>query len=431
MICFLSMDDLGDYVSDDDLAIAPLRVLGRKVETLSWRQTKLSWSEFELVVIRTPWDYQTSPDEFLAVLANIDAETRLENPLDVVRWNLNKKYLKEMSERGCPIVPTLWDRQYRESEFAGWLDELNTSEIIIKPSISATAADTYRLSNFAPELVPIFEVRDFLIQPFVESIVSNGEISLFYFNGEFSHAINKMPKAADFRVQEEHGGLITPVEPHDELLAAADKALELIGRNLLYARVDLVRGPAGEYLLMELELIEPSLYLRMDAAAPERFARAIDERLEENGVEQFWARFCETSGVASDEPYQVWYFGNSDEMARELADLVLSGVKTATASLDAVNRLMPQNAPVPHGYSVVTDFDNRPLCVIRTTEIRRLPFVEVDAEFAADEGEGDQSLAYWREVHSVYFKREAAELGLEFNNESLVCCERLELLYRG
>ncbi len=144
---------------------------------------------------------------------------------------------------------------------------------------------------------------------------------------------------------------------------------------------------------------------------------------------EFWAEFCAATGVSPDEPYQVWYFGNSPEMAFELATLVISGKKFATASLAAVNEIKPQEAPIMGGYSVVTNFDGEPLCVIQTTEIRHLPFDKVDAQFAADEGEGDQSLEYWREVHSQYFSREAAELGIEFNNVSIVCCERFMLLY--
>lgn len=279
MICFLSMDDLAGYVSDDDLAMAPLRELGHDVVTLSWRQTAIPWSDLDLVVIRTPWDYQTAPGEFLDVLAEIDSSTRLENPLEIVKWNLDKRYLREMSERGCEIVPTLWGREYTEDNFTGWLDELVAGEVIIKPAISATAAHTYRLTHFDPELIEVFEGRHLLVQPFMDSIVTSGEFSLFYFNGVYSHAINKLPKPADFRVQEEHGGLITAAVPTGEILAAAAMALELIGRDLLYARVDLVRDEAGRYLLMELELIEPSLYLRTDSGAPARFARAIQSCL--------------------------------------------------------------------------------------------------------------------------------------------------------
>jgi uncharacterized protein YhfF len=146
-------------------------------------------------------------------------------------------------------------------------------------------------------------------------------------------------------------------------------------------------------------------------------------------VEEFWSEFCTSSGVSRDEAYQVWYFGNTQEMALELAGLVVSGTKTATSSLASVNEIHPENAPVMDVYSVVTDLVGEPICVIQTLEIRHLPFDEVDAEFAADEGEGDRSLAHWQHVHQRYFEREASELGLEFDARSIVCCERFRLLY--
>lgn len=148
-----------------------------------------------------------------------------------------------------------------------------------------------------------------------------------------------------------------------------------------------------------------------------------------NLVKQFWLEFCEKSGTSSETPYQVWYFGNNEKMAKELAKLVISGKKRATASLVEFNKKHPEVAPINNGYSVVTDFAGNPLCVIQTTEIGHLPFDEVDAEFAFDEGEGDQTLEDWREGHWRYFTKEAAENGLEFNEKSLICCERFKLLY--
>jgi uncharacterized protein YhfF len=146
--------------------------------------------------------------------------------------------------------------------------------------------------------------------------------------------------------------------------------------------------------------------------------------------QDLWSEFCSVEpGVSRDTPYQVWYFGNSPEMAAELASLVLIGKKTATASAKEMNRIQPENEPQPDGYSVVTDFDGNALCVIRTTEIRHLPFLEVDAQFASDEGEGDQSLEYWRRVHWDYFTREADRYGFAFDERSIVCCERFELLF--
>ncbi len=143
----------------------------------------------------------------------------------------------------------------------------------------------------------------------------------------------------------------------------------------------------------------------------------------------FWRRFCQENGIDPETPYQVWFFGNGQEMAIELAGLVISGKKKATASLVTVNQMKPEIAPINDGYSVVTDLAGEPLCVIQTTEIAHLPFLEVDAEFAFDEGEGDQTLDDWQAGHWRYFTREAAELGIEFNERSLICCERFRLLF--
>ena len=145
---------------------------------------------------------------------------------------------------------------------------------------------------------------------------------------------------------------------------------------------------------------------------------------------KFWKNFC-TENTEFDEgaEFQVWYFGNSSAMAEQLVELVLQGKKTATASLQNVNIVMPQNAPILNGLSVVTTFEDEPRCIIRTAEVNLVPFNEVSASFAFNEGEGDQSLEYWQQVHHKYFTKESKELGVEFNERSLVCCERFEVLY--
>ena len=279
-ICFLSMDSLDGYVADDELAVKPLAQFGFKVDTISWRNTTVNWNDYEAVIIRTPWDYQRLPDEFLKVLETIDrSSARLENSLDIVRWNLDKRYLIDMESHGCRIVPTIWGAAYSAFEFDGWLERFGVNELIIKPTVSATAEHTYRLTTYDPKLESVFANRSFMVQPFMRNIVAEGESSLFFFNGEYSHTINKSPKTADFRVQEEHGGIITEVEPGKKLRVAAQNALGKIGEPLLYARVDLVRDEYDNFVLMELELIEPALYLRMSDGAPERFAAAIETLL--------------------------------------------------------------------------------------------------------------------------------------------------------
>ncbi|MBX3287833.1 MAG: ASCH domain-containing protein [Acidobacteria bacterium] len=146
-------------------------------------------------------------------------------------------------------------------------------------------------------------------------------------------------------------------------------------------------------------------------------------------VTRFWTEFCVSESVDPATPFQVWYFGNTPEMARELAELVITGKKIATASLVAFNEITPEESPVPDGISVVTDLYGEPMCVIQTVEIRHVPFNEVDAQFAYDEGEGDLSLDFWRSAHWNYFTHGAAESGLDFNERSLICCERFKLLF--
>lgn len=278
--CFLSMDDLGNYVTDDHLAIAPLAELGWDVSNVSWRDTSVDWNDFEIVVIRTPWDYHNFPTEFITVLETIDSSaSQLENSLNVVRWNLDKRYLRDLESKGLRIVPTIWDGTYDQRSFYRWLADLGCDELIIKPTVSATAKHTYRLAEFDPSIADIFVSLPFMVQPFLTNIVNEGEYSLFYFNGEYSHTILKSPKTDDFRVQEEHGGFITAVDPTTELIAAGQRALKLVEPKPLYARVDLVRDAEDEFALIELELIEPALYLRMDANAPARFAEAINKRM--------------------------------------------------------------------------------------------------------------------------------------------------------
>ena len=274
------MDTLDGYTNDDDLAIGPLNDLGWDVDTVSWRDKTVDWNDFEIVVIRSTWDYQSEPASFLEVLKKIESsDALLENTLDIVNWNLDKRYLRDLSEKGVKVVPTIWDGVYDEVSFGNWLEETGADEIIVKPTISATAQHTYRSRAFDPTLVSVFADCPFLVQPFLKSIVDEGEYSLFYFGGEYSHTILKAPKPKDFRVQEEHGGIITAVEPTSELLNAGRVVFDTISPVPLYARVDLVRDAVGNLAVMELELIEPALYLRMDPDSPRRFAAALDGRM--------------------------------------------------------------------------------------------------------------------------------------------------------
>lgn len=276
-VAFLSMDNIGDFYVYDDLLIEPLAKAGWQVETISWKASNVEWSQFDAVIIRSPWDYQDDADAFLTCLENISQQTLLLNDLEVVHWNVSKDYLKDVQNSGVPIVPTLWSDKFELTTLQSTFEHFKTEELIIKPLVSANADDTYRIKqNYLDRdmKVParVFEDKSHMLQPFVPEILAEGEYSLFYFGNEFSHGIRKVPKAGDFRVQEEHGGSLISIEPDAELLACAEKALSAIPSATLYARLDFVRYQQA-YLVMELELIEPSLYFNMDKHSPDKFVK--------------------------------------------------------------------------------------------------------------------------------------------------------------
>jgi hypothetical protein len=278
-IALLTIADLSGFVADDDLIVGPLRRLGHEAEFVPWRAA-VDWRQYGGVVIRTTWDYQNDLAAFLRVLQQIETKTRLANPLEIVKWNADKKiYLPDLEAHGTRIVPTIWsDSKIDNSQIQQWLDQLRVDEIVIKPTIGANAQDAVRLKRGenADALRRVFDNRSFMVQPFMPAIVNEGEFSLFYFNGEYSHAILKTPKAEDFRVQEEHGGLIQATEPPADLPTTGEKILKHVSATPLYARVDFVRTGDGDFAVVELELIEPSMYLRNAAHAPEMFAKAMD-----------------------------------------------------------------------------------------------------------------------------------------------------------
>ncbi|MEJ7590870.1 MAG: hypothetical protein WKF77_04925 [Planctomycetaceae bacterium] len=280
-LAFLTMDSLDDFVSYDALVTDCLADRGVKVANVSWRSRTVNWDDYELVIIRSPWDYQQAVDEFMNVLETIDASAAvLWNPIDVVRWNVRKTYLQELDDRGITIVPTQFVQSPTESQIRGMCEVFETDQIVIKPVVGANANDTFwlRPDSSASELKQIeslYSGRLALLQPFIPSVIEDGETSLVFFDGLYSHSVLKTPKAGDFRVQEEHGSRICSIQPDSALLEFAKFALEPVPQHTLYGRVDLVELPNGQPAVMELELIEPSLYLKYDADSPARFAEAI------------------------------------------------------------------------------------------------------------------------------------------------------------
>ncbi|WP_414829302.1 ATP-grasp domain-containing protein [Alteromonas sp. H39] len=277
-VAFLSMGDLGDFFVYDDLLIPHFTSAGWQVTSVPWRE-KTNWNDYDAVIVRSPWDYQQSPAAFLSCLRDIEASRAyLDNPLALMEWNLQKTYLKDMAAQGVITLPTRWDTGYNLASVSACFCDYDTDELIVKPTLSANADDTFRLTaedanTREDELCQLYADRGIMIQPFVKEVLLEGEYSLFYFNGKYSHAILKTPKQGDFRVQEEHGGALQSVTPDASMQKACEHALASMPTDSLYARVDLIRYQS-QWAVMELELIEPSLYFNLDDASQPRFVNA-------------------------------------------------------------------------------------------------------------------------------------------------------------
>jgi glutathione synthase/RimK-type ligase-like ATP-grasp enzyme len=274
-ICFLSCQSLEGHIIDDTLAIAELEKDGAyKVTSIPW-DDEANWKDFDLVVTRTTWDYHKRPAEFVAKLKFISSQVRLLNSVEVVEWNFHKGYLKELEAKGVKIVPTeMFKLPGKITVPASW----DYKKFIVKPAISANAYKTIivKLEDLNSEaVITQLHAGDWMLQPFMEEI-TQGEVSLHFFNKKFSHGILKVPKPGDFRVQEEHGGLISPFVPDAQLLIDATSLVEKVPFDLLFARVDVVNW-RGTYVLMEIELIEPALYFRTSSQSVKNFKAALDK----------------------------------------------------------------------------------------------------------------------------------------------------------
>lgn len=279
---FLTMADTSGWSIDAHLAIPPLEELGWMVDTLPWREPATDWRHYDVVYLGTPWDYPEDVSHFLEVLDGIErAGPEIVNPVELVRWNIEKTYLRDLEKRGAEIVPTEWHAGLDAGDIAALAARCRNEPLVVKPVVGTNATDTFPLEGSLGDstlaaLSEAFSARPCMVQPFIAAIRDEGEYSLFYIGEGYSHAICKVPKPGDFRVQEEHGARIDAVSPAASLRATADAVLALVRPEPLYARADFVRAADGRWLLMELELIEPSLYLRMHEAAPQRFAAALD-----------------------------------------------------------------------------------------------------------------------------------------------------------
>jgi glutathione synthase/RimK-type ligase-like ATP-grasp enzyme len=266
--------------ADDALLLPELARLGISARAAVWDDPTARWDDFDAVVIRSCWDYHRKPAAFQAWVRRLEAfGLRVLNPPAVLRWNADKRYLRDLASAGVPVIPTVWIDQGARTSLAEILSAHGWSDVVVKPAVSASAHQTWRVAaadatDVQPRFSALAALGHVLVQPFVDEIRTTGEWSLVFLGGAFSHAVVKRPRDGDFRVQSEHGGSYTAAAPPEALIDAARAALAAAPGPCVYARVD---GCVvdGVFRLMELELLEPGLFLATSPEAPRRFGRAI------------------------------------------------------------------------------------------------------------------------------------------------------------
>lgn len=283
-VALVTSDALPDLYEDDRLLVPALAELGIESVPAIWSDAAIDWRSFDALVIRTPWDYFMRPVEFRAWLdARVASGVRMCNAPEILTWNFDKKYLQDLAAAGVKLVPTIVVPQGDRTDVVALARARGWDEIVVKPTISGGAYCTHRFrladaERYRDDIAHILVDRGLLIQPFLPEISSTGELSLLFFDGEFSHAVRKRPKAGDYRVQFQFGGTNEAVEVRPEWIAGARACIAAAPALPVYARVDGVIHD-GEFLLMELEVFEPLMFLAREPLAPGRFARAIARRL--------------------------------------------------------------------------------------------------------------------------------------------------------
>jgi hypothetical protein len=270
-IAILRPDD-GYYVEWKTHADDYTRLFGDALEFRIWNDPG-DLTGFDLILPLLAWGYQREPARWYGLIKSW-AGLPFANSLETLRWNTNKSYLLELEAKGIAIVPTLVAPTLSIADTDAARTLFGSRSLVVKPAISGGAEGTYRLGP--ADLIPGDAMgAEMLIQPLIPTIADEGEYSLFYFGARFSHAILKRPAAGDFRVQEQFGGKEIAVGPPAAAFSLARAALAAVPAPLLYARIDMIRDTQDTFRLMELELIEPALYLSHAIDGGSLFADAV------------------------------------------------------------------------------------------------------------------------------------------------------------
>mgnify|MGYP002713203569 CR=1 FL=1 len=274
---------------EDRLVLEALQEQGLKVIRKSWDDVNFDWSSTKLAMFRTTWDYFDRYEEFSKWFQSVSQQTRFINSKKLIDWNIDKHYLKDLSDAGVTIPKTFFvekgSQTTLEKVFSEAIDHFGFKEdiFVLKPCVSGAARHTYKIkkmniADYEAVFQKLISEEAMMLQEFQGNIVSEGEISMMLFNGEFTHAVLKIAKPGDFRVQDDFGGSVHEYTPSKEQISFAQKVVNAAPELPVYARVDLFKDNDGNWALAELEIFEPELWFRRNPEAANTLAKAIKTR---------------------------------------------------------------------------------------------------------------------------------------------------------
>ena len=276
---FVTYDGLPDLDPDDGLAVAALARRGLTAMPAVWNDPDVDWARAGICIIRSTWDYHLDHRRFLSWAEAVSAVTQLWNPLDVVRWNSHKAYLRDLAERGAPVVPTVWLPAGAPADLLTLLRERGWRRAVVKPAVGLATRgvmlvdlDSDPIASAQRHVEELLAEHDVMVQPYIASVRRYGERALVFIDGVYSHAVQKtafQPLAAAGEAGE------TAITAEEDEIAVAARVCAMAPQRVLYARVDLVRDDEGRPTVIEFELVEPSLFLSLHPPAAERFASAL------------------------------------------------------------------------------------------------------------------------------------------------------------
>lgn len=283
---YVNPSERNDYINnvllEDGLLKESLEKLGFQVHRTNWDDPGMNWSETRFVIFRTTWDYFERFNEFEIWLDKVSKKTRLINSKELIYWNIDKHYLKEIESKGVRIPPTeiiiRGDHRSLHEHFRNH----DWDEIILKPTISGAARHTYRFTRdyISDEINSAFQdlitQEDMMIQEYQHQITSKGEVAFVLFGGVFSHAVLKMAKPGDFRVQDDFGGTLHEYIPTPKEIEFVQNAIKACPELPIYARIDVLWDNNDELAVGEIELIEPELWFRRSKTAANDLANIIN-----------------------------------------------------------------------------------------------------------------------------------------------------------